>query len=643
MSTPLVIALGYIRRGWNPVPIPYRSKNPAKDGWHTRIISVDDAPRHFDGAPQNIGVQLGPHSRGLTDVDLDCAEAIAIAPAVLPPTRAIFGRPSTPAAHRLYYTDLSVTAPTAVFGFNDPKTKKRLVELRHGGGNKGCQTIFPGSTHQESGELIRWDDDGAPASVDGDELHRKARQLATLVLLARYWPRGKSSRHDFALGVGGFLARAGFDVPHVRLYVEAIARAAGDDEVNDRKKAGEDAATSLQRGGNAYGYPKLEALYGPEVARSVADWLGYSPSSELRTENSADELRSVCAADLKMKSIEWLWPDRFAVGKLGILAGLPDEGKGQIFAYIAAMITTGGPWPCDEGYAPKGNVVLLTAEDDLSDTVLPRLAAAGADLARVHIVRMVKCAATQKERMFSLITDLEKLRRLIEKIGNVKLVQIDPVSAYMGVKQIDSFRTNDVRSVLGPIVEMAADMRVTFLGIMHFNKKTDVTNALLRISDSLAYGAAARHVYAVINDNENKRKLFVKAKNNLAAHDQQSLAYQFHAKVVGYDEDLKRDIVAPFVEWAPEPVDVTSSEAMEAAVSSAAPAARDEAKRFLSEYLSGGPMPCKDIEEAAAANGVSRRTLYRIKAELQVVSRRNGYGHDGVWVWGLPGFEDCQR
>jgi hypothetical protein len=165
---------------------------------------------------------------------------------------------------------------------------------------------------------------------------------------------------------------------------------------------------------------------------------------------------------------------------------------------------------------------------------------------------------------------------------------------------------------------------------MHFNKKTDVTNALLRISDSLAYGAAARHVYAAINDSENKRKLFVKAKNNLAAHDQQSLAYQFHAKAVGYDEDLKRDIVAPFVEWAPEPVDVTASEAMEAAVSSAAPAARDEAKRFLSEYLSGGPMPCKDIEEAAAANGVSRRTLYRIKAELQVVSRRNFYGPDGV-------------
>ncbi len=45
------------------------------------------------------------------------------------------------------------------------------------------------------------------------------------------------------------------------------------------------------------------------------------------------------------------------------------------------------------------------------------------------------------------------------------------------------------------------------LGILHFNKKTDVTNALLRISDSLAFhGATARGVYCVIDDAENDRK-----------------------------------------------------------------------------------------------------------------------------------------
>lgn len=142
------------------------------------------------------------------------------------------------------------------------------------------------------------------------------------------------------------------------------------------------------------------------------------------------------------------------------------------------MITTAGLWPCGEGRAPKGKVLLLTAEDDLNDTVVPRLLAAGADLSQVEIVQMVLPTGSKQQRMFSLITDLDMLRRKIAKIGDVRMVLIDPITAYMGVKQIDSFRIGDVRSVLGPVVAMAAELQIAFLGIMHFNKKTDVTNSL---------------------------------------------------------------------------------------------------------------------------------------------------------------------
>jgi len=51
---------------------------------------------------------------------------------------------------------------------------------------------------------------------------------------------------------------------------------------------------------------------------------------------------------------------------------------------------------------------------------------------------------------------------------------------------------------------------------MHSNKKLDVTNALLPISDSLAYGATVRHVYGDVADPGNARKLVVRAKNNFA-------------------------------------------------------------------------------------------------------------------------------
>jgi RecA-family ATPase len=97
------------------------------------------------------------------------------------------------------------------------------------------------------------------------------------------------------------------------------------------------------------------------------------------------------------------------------------------------------------------------------------------------------------------------------------LVIIDPMSAYVGVGKLNNSSTTDVRGMLAPLTKLAEDTKISIIGIMHFNKKADVTNAMLRIADSLAYVAAARHVYVVVDDSENeKARLFVKAKKNVA-------------------------------------------------------------------------------------------------------------------------------
>jgi hypothetical protein len=74
------------------------------------------------------------------------------------------------------------------------------------------------------------------------------------------------------------------------------------------------------------------------------------------------ELESICASEVKMTGIKWLWPDRFAIGKLGIIAGLHLEGKGQTLAFVAAQVTNAGPWPMNEGQAPSGSVVVFSDE-----------------------------------------------------------------------------------------------------------------------------------------------------------------------------------------------------------------------------------------------------------------------------------------
>src|SRR4051794_30100007 len=165
--SPLDLALRYIRRGLNPVPIPFKAKGPTDKGWQERVITAENAPQFFNGQAQNIGVILGPTSGGLTDIDLDCPEAIAVAPYLLPETHAVFGRPSKPRSHYLYYTSLAETAGKATHKFQDPAGNAVLVELRVGG-RSGAQTVFPGSTHP-SGEVIDWHTDGDPAETDGEQ------------------------------------------------------------------------------------------------------------------------------------------------------------------------------------------------------------------------------------------------------------------------------------------------------------------------------------------------------------------------------------------------------------------------------------------------------------------------------------------
>jgi hypothetical protein len=77
------IAHEYLLRGWQPIPVPFRRKNPGFKHWQKLILSEADLPLHFNGQPQNMGVLLGEAAGDLVDVDLDCDEAIALAPRFL--------------------------------------------------------------------------------------------------------------------------------------------------------------------------------------------------------------------------------------------------------------------------------------------------------------------------------------------------------------------------------------------------------------------------------------------------------------------------------------------------------------------------------------------------------------------------------
>jgi hypothetical protein len=89
---------------------------------------------------------------------------------------------------------------------------------------------------------------------------------ASACLLVRHWP-GEGRRHEAALTLGGFLSRVGYQPTQIRDFVEAIARAAGDPEHRDRKRAAEDAANTYRQGKHAYGLRKLKEVCSTSLSR----------------------------------------------------------------------------------------------------------------------------------------------------------------------------------------------------------------------------------------------------------------------------------------------------------------------------------------------------------------------------------------
>jgi len=265
-SNTLRAAISYVRRGWRVIPIPSGEKNPYKAagaGWQNLRLTEDELPGRFVQG-ENVGVLLGEPSGGLTDIDLDCLEAIALAGAFMPKTQSIFGRAGKPKSHWEYITTISATRQFKDINGNT------LVEIRSTGG----QTVFPPSTH-ESGEAITWHEDGEPARVDADELLAAAGKLAAAALIARHWP-AKGSRDDAAMALTGGLIRAGWSESETSYFVEAVALAAGDEEIRMRANKARGTAAKINAGRPATGLKRLGELIGVEVVSKVRDWLGIS-------------------------------------------------------------------------------------------------------------------------------------------------------------------------------------------------------------------------------------------------------------------------------------------------------------------------------------------------------------------------------
>jgi hypothetical protein len=336
------------------------------------------------------------------------------------------------------------------------------------------------------------------------------------------------------------------------------------------------------------------------------------------------------ASGIEAKPISWLWPGRIAKGKVSMIAGNPGLGKSQVTASMAAIVSTGALWPVDRIKAEQGSVVILSAEDDAADTIVPRLHASGADTTRVFILDAVREVNNGKavERGFNLRIDLAKLGAMLAGIGDVVLVVIDPVTAYLG--DTDSHKNAEVRALLAPLSDLAAKHGVAVVCVSHLNKGNG-NDALMRVMGSLAFVAAARAAWIVAKDPENdRRRLFLPAKNNIG-NDLSGLAFSIESASIDSPAGM---INTSRVEWEATAVTVSVNDVVgpqQPDTGEGVSTVADWLRNLMEEE--GGSVDRRDVMKAARAMGYKERTVHRARQMLGLIVQRNGFGKDKRSVW----------
>ena len=329
-------------------------------------------------------------------------------------------------------------------------------------------------------------------------------------------------------------------------------------------------------------------------------------------------------SSVQPQEINWLWPQRIAIGKLTLLCGDPGLGKSFLTIYLASIVSAGGVW-ADSSHGMNelaGEVILLNAEDDIADTIRPRLDAAGADVDRVHClegVRWVDDEGVTKIRSFTL-DDLPNLEDALKRTPGTRLVCIDPVSAYLGGN--DSHKNAEIRGLLAPLAKIASTYRVAVVIVTHLSKSGS-GRAMYRAMGSLAFVAAARTAWVVAKDQEDAdRRLFLPIKNNVG-NDRDGLAYR---------------ITNGAVAWEPGIISTSADEAIGGDGSDTTRKApvRDAAADWLKELLSNGPMTASDVSDHAKAAMIASKTLRMAREQLGIVPYRGRGSMNEPWYWTLP-------
>lgn len=321
-----------------------------------------------------------------------------------------------------------------------------------------------------------------------------------------------------------------------------------------------------------------------------------------KPEQKTKKLQIVNLKNVETENIEFLWKPYIPVGKLTLIDGDPGVGKSWVSCAIATAISKGVPLPGND-FSSVGQVLMLSTEDGISDSMKPRLKALGADCSKINVI----------PEHFELSNGgLELLEQAVEEITPA-LIFIDPLQAYIGAK-INMGLANEVRPIMAKLARLAEKWHCAVVMIRHLNKG-GAEKGLYRGLGSIDFAAACRSVLLVGHDKNNRDELAViQVKCNIARI----------GKPIGYE--LREN------QFFWKDTELTEGDILGARTVDGN--ATTEAIEFLKELLNDEPMQAKDILKEAETNGIKKRPLYLAKKKLKIKSKREEFGKE--WYWFKP-------
>ena len=314
-----------------------------------------------------------------------------------------------------------------------------------------------------------------------------------------------------------------------------------------------------------------------------------------------DDFQYEYFSSVNQRKVEWLWYPYIPYGKITILQGDPGEGKSTFMLNIAALLTCGRAMPDGYPVAEPHQVVYQTAEDNIADTVKPRLIAANADCDKVSYI---------VDNDYPLTLEDPRIERIIDET-KARLLILDPLQAYLS-QDSDILSVGRMRQQLRKIADIAERTNCAIVIIGHMNKSRRGKN-LYRGLGSIDITAIARSVLMIARDQADAALRYMFPVKTSLAPEGVSVAFRLNAE--------------QGIEWLGHS-EIDAVEQMNKSIDKNKSAL---AERILSEILHNQDMLSKEIISKLKLMGVSERTANKAKFKLGVTS----YRKNGVWYWHL--------